>query len=86
MHDLDTPFMNLFYSNEYVDNYHKHHAFHHIEYSGDKDYVSMVIDWESHTLTTDCYDAIQRLNVFYYDHKDYDKILDVIITLGLFHV
>ena len=55
LHDLDKPFLMLWFRNDYtkVRNFHKEHNRHHLRYKGKKgfDWWAMMIDWECSHLT-----------------------------------
>lgn len=75
-HDIEKPFMLYFYmwicrmshteAYKRVQMWHRKHNKHHIEYSGQKDYDAMIVDWECSRFTKKksqltAYEETQRL-------------------------
>lgn len=53
LHDIEKPWLRLWYRGDYskVQAWHRLHRKHHLGYSGKKDYLEMVIDWECSRFT-----------------------------------
>lgn len=45
-HDIEKPWLKLFWPYEKVQKWHRTHNRHHIEYEGNYDLEAMMIDWE----------------------------------------
>lgn len=50
-HDMEKPWLKLFWSYDKVKKFHRTHNRHHPEYDGRKDWLGMVIDWECSRFT-----------------------------------
>ena len=72
-HDIEKPFLLLFMSNDKVRKLHRNHNTHHLEYKhGQKDYVSMAVDWECARFTKES----KPLSAVEFYNKIKDKIND----------
>lgn len=83
-HDLDKPVMNLVFSNQFVKNWHRTHAAHHME-SSHPDLVGAIVDWECsrYTKADAQLNARETLHKYYSNHKDFEKVLRILDRLGL---
>lgn len=50
-HDMEKPWLKLFWPYDKVKKFHRTHNRHHPEYDGRKDWLGMVIDWECSRFT-----------------------------------
>lgn len=52
-HDIEKPWLRLLFRGDYskVQKWHRRHNNHHLQYTGKKDYIAMVLDWECSKLT-----------------------------------
>lgn len=50
-HDMEKPWLKLFWPYDKVKKFHRTHNRHHPEYNGKKDWLGMVIDWECSRFT-----------------------------------
>lgn len=91
-HDIDKPFMGLFFKDDFIKKYHRTHSKHHMEYHKPHniDYIAMVIDWECSGLTK----KQNQLNAWETLHTHYDYVSnihktftkDAIAILGFPHI
>lgn len=83
-HDLDKPIMNIMFSNQFVKNWHRTHAKHHLE-SQNPDLLGAVIDWECSRFTkADAQlNARETLYKFYSGSKYLSDIEHILDELGL---
>lgn len=53
IHDFEKPWMKLFMEYKNLQQWHRTHNRHHVEYNGagERDYLAMVIDWECSRFT-----------------------------------
>ena len=77
LHDIEKPFLKLFWDYKKVQKWHRTHNSHHIEYKGQWDTYAMVIDWECSRFTKaeaqlNAYDTLKRMIV---NESDFEKLL-----------
>ena len=46
LHDIEKPFLRLFMDYKKVQEFHRRHNAHHLEYPGQRNWVDMYVDWE----------------------------------------
>ena len=46
LHDIEKPFLRLFMDYKKVQEFHRRHNSHHLEYPGQCNWVDMYVDWE----------------------------------------
>lgn len=51
LHDIEKPWLRLFWSYNRVSKWHKKHNAHHLAYHGKYDILGMIIDWECSRFT-----------------------------------
>jgi hypothetical protein len=51
LHDIEKPFLRLFMNYKKVQEFHRRHNAHHLEYPGQRNWVDMYVDWECSRLT-----------------------------------
>jgi hypothetical protein len=92
LHDIEKPFLKLFWDYKKVQKWHRTHNSHHIEYNGLWDTYAMVIDWECSRFTKsesqlNAYDTLKRMIVNESDYEKrlilYQEIAPTIFNLGL---
>lgn len=70
-HDIEKPWLKLFWDYKKVQKWHRLHNAHHLEYPGKKDWEAMVIDWECSRFTKDAApldaygEMCRKLNKYY---------------------
>lgn len=82
-HDIEKPFLRLFFPYKTVQKWHRTHNSHHLEYRKPekRNWVDMVIDWECSSLTKEAcpYHAIEEANIKLEDktmsYPDYQKFI-----------
>lgn len=50
-HDIEKPWLSLFFKHEVVKKWHRAHNKHHFERQGKRDWEAMIIDWECSRFT-----------------------------------
>lgn len=92
LHDIEKPFLKLFWDYKKVQKWHRTHNSHHTEYKGQWDTYAMVIDWECSRFTKseaqlNAYDTLKRMIVNESDFEKrlilYQEIAPTIFNLGL---
>ena len=92
LHDIEKPFLKLFWDYKKVQKWHRTHNSHHTEYKGQWDTYAMVIDWECSRFTKveaqlNAYDTLKRMIIKESDFEKrlilYRKIGPTIFNLGL---
>lgn len=92
LHDIEKPFLKLFWDYKKVQKWHRTHNSHHTEYKGQWDTYAMVIDWECSRFTKaesqlNAYDTLKRMIVNESDFEKrlllYQEISPTIFNLGL---
>lgn len=92
LHDIEKPFLKLFWDYKKVQKWHRTHNSHHTEYKGQWDTYAMVIDWECSRFTKsesqlNAYDTLKRMIVNESDYEKrlilYREIAPTIFNLGL---
>lgn len=92
LHDIEKPFLKLFWDYKKVQKWHRTHNSHHTEYKGQWDTYAMVIDWECSRFTKseaqlNAYDTLKRMIVNESDYEKrlllYQEIAPTIFNLGL---
>lgn len=92
LHDIEKPFLKLFWNYEKVQKWHRTHNSHHTEYKGQWDTYAMVIDWECSRFTKlksqlNAYNTLKRMLVnesnFEKRLRLYQEIAPTIFNLGL---
>ena len=95
LHDIEKPFLKLFWDYKKVQKWHRTHNSHHIEYKGQWDTYAMVIDWECSRFTKseaqlNAYDTLVKMMRKEPDEKIreklYENIAPVLYDLGLCHL
>ena len=90
-HDIEKPFLRLFFPYKTVQKWHRTHNSHHLEYKhpNRRNWKDMVIDWECSSLTkVACpYNAIEEANIKLHDgsmsYPDYQKFVRVWRTMHI---
>ena len=91
-HDIEKPFLKLFWDYKKVQKWHRTHNSHHTEYNGLWDTYAMVIDWECSRFTKaeaqlNAYDTLKKImkksDSKEYRQKLYENITPVLYDLGL---
>ena len=90
-HDWEKPWLRLFLPYSKVQNFHRTHSRHHLEYCGwrRKDYEGMIIDWECSRFTKEASpltarEELDRLHMCYLiSNSEYQNILTALNKLGL---
>jgi hypothetical protein len=92
LHDIEKPFLKLFWDYKKVQKWHRTHNSHHTEYKGQWDTYAMVIDWECSRFTKseaqlNAYDTLKNMVVHESDFEKrmilYREIAPTIFNLGL---
>ena len=92
LHDIEKPFLKLFWDYKKVQKWHRTHNSHHTEYKGQWDTYAMVIDWECSRFTKseaqlNAYDTLKSMIVHESDFEKrmilYREIAPTIFNLGL---
>jgi hypothetical protein len=92
LHDIEKPFLKLFWDYKKVQKWHRTHNSHHTEYKDQWDTYAMVIDWECSRFTKaeaqlNAYDTLKRMIVNESDYEKrlilYQEIARTIFNLGL---
>ena len=92
LHDIEKPFLKLFWDYKKVQKWHRIHNAHHTEYEGKWDTYAMVIDWECSRFTKaeaqlNAYNTLKKLmiksNSKEYKQKLCDNISPVLYDLNL---
>lgn len=92
LHDIEKPFLKLFWDYKKVQKWHRTHNSHHTEYKGQWDTYAMVIDWECSRFTKseaqlNAYDTLKNMIVHESDFEKrmilYREIAPTIFNLGL---
>lgn len=92
LHDIEKPFLKLFWDYKKVQKWHRTHNSHHTEYKGQWDTYAMVIDWECSRFTKseaqlNAYDTLKRMIVnesnFEKRLRLYQEIAPTIYNLNL---
>lgn len=95
LHDIEKPFLKLFWDYKKVQKWHRTHNSHHTEYKGQWDTYAMVIDWECSRFTKaeaqlNAYDTLVKMMRKEPDEKIreklYENIAPVLYNLGLCHL
>lgn len=95
LHDIEKPFLKLFWDYKKVQKWHRTHNSHHTEYNGLWDTYAMVIDWECSRFTKaeaqlNAYDTLVKMMRKESDEKIreklYENIAPVLYDLGLCHL
>lgn len=76
-HDIEKPWLRILFRGNYskVQRWHRKHNNHHLQYSGKKDYIAMVLDWECSKLTktSSPYSAYGQYLKKIHEVSDYDN-------------
>ena len=92
LHDIEKPFLKLFWDYKKVQKWHRTHNSHHVEYKGQWDTYAMVIDWECSRFTKaeaqlNAYDTLKRMIENETDSEKqirlYKELSPIIFNLGL---
>ena len=92
LHDIEKPFLKLFWDYKKVQKWHRNHNSHHTEYKGQWDTYEMVIDWECSRFTKaeaqlNAYDTLVKMMRKEPDEKMrkklYENIAPVLYDLNL---
>ena len=95
LHDIEKPFLKLFWDYKKVQKWHRTHNSHHTEYKGLWDTYAMVIDWECSRFTKaeaqlNAYDTLIKMMRKEPDEKVreklYKNIAPILYDLGLCHL
>lgn len=98
-HDFEKPWLLLWYKfiktdNPYkkVQQWHRAHNSHHIEYKGKKDYIGMLIDWEASQYTKQSSPRNAKEELFYeyqngiLSDNDFEALKQVAQKIGILEV
>lgn len=95
LHDIEKPFLKLFWDYKKVQKWHRTHNSHHTEYNGQWDTYAMVIDWECSRFTKaeaqlNAYNTLIKMMKKEPDEKIrkklYENIAPVLYDLRLCHL
>ena len=90
LHDIEKPWLRLLFRGDYkkVQSWHRRHNRLHLEYPGKKNYLEMVLDWESGRFTkqTSPETAFQWLEreKCRISKEDYIGVIEALTSLGLY--
>jgi hypothetical protein len=88
-HDIEKPWLKLFWDYPKVQKWHRTHNSHHLEYKGEKDWEAMVLDWEASRYTklasprTALQESEFKLNDGSMNYNDYCAFVATAVKMGL---
>ena len=87
IHDLEKPWLRLVLPYNKVQQIHRTHNNHHLEYPGEKDWEALFIDWKCSHLTKEASpkraleEAQYKLETGEMTYRDYQKFLSTVLPI-----